>query len=103
MSFLGAITPYLYHIVTEEPFGETARKFLAATWPTHLFVTLLAAGFAYVAHRHRVAHRLSRSYVWMTFVVLFGLPGFVGYLLHRRWPVRYPPPAPQLTGAEVTG
>lgn len=29
---------------------------------------------------------------WMLFVVLFGLPGYVGYRFHRRWPARLPCP-----------
>jgi hypothetical protein len=38
--------------------------------------------------------RLSRRErgVWAGFVLLFGVPGCAGFLLHRRWPVREPCP-----------
>jgi hypothetical protein len=45
-----------------------------------------------------MAWRRSRSFgcpkqeqvVWVVFVLLFGLPAYVGFLLYRRWPIRQP-------------
>lgn len=31
--------------------------------------------------------------MWMVFVLLFGLPGYLGYLAHRKWPTRLPCPS----------
>jgi hypothetical protein len=33
------------------------------------------------------------AWVWCVFVLLLGVPGLIGYLLHRRWPVRETCPA----------
>ena len=37
--------------------------------------------------------RPGRTVAWAIFVFLFGLPGLVGYLVHRRWPFRAACPA----------
>jgi hypothetical protein len=47
-----------------------------------------------------MAWRRSRSFglskreqiAWMAFVLLFGVPAYVGFLLYRRWPIRQPCP-----------
>lgn len=60
---------------------------LAAWWPALLVITLLATALAwYCFRRHR---RCCQSFggVWLVFVFLLGVPGLVGYLFHRRWPV----------------
>jgi hypothetical protein len=64
-------------------------------------VTLLAIGLAWLSDRHLRAFREPRSYVWLTFVFLMGLPGYVAWYCHRRWPVRRPAPPPEKTGAEI--
>ena len=103
LGLYGVVGPYVVHMTRQEPFGDKALEGMAKMWPAHLLIVLLATGLAYAAHRHRTAHRLPRSSGWIAFVFLFGLPGFFGYLLHRRWPVRDPAPPPQRTGAEVFG
>lgn len=96
--FLWSVIPFVSDAVTRR---ETLRNFLSDTWPAALllFVVAIAAAVATDCWQRRYA--LPRSYGWMAFVFLFGLPGFVGYLLHRRWPVRHPAPAPLRTGLEV--
>ena len=32
------------------------------------------------------------QFAWAVFVLLFGLPAYVGFLLYRRWPIRQPCP-----------
>jgi hypothetical protein len=39
-------------------------------------------------HSERFALPLRERLAWWVFVALVGLPGFAGYLLHRRWPLR---------------
>jgi hypothetical protein len=39
-------------------------------------------------HSDRFALPLRERLAWWVFVTLLGLPGFAGYLLHRRWPLR---------------
>jgi len=56
-------------------------------------VALLAFGLAaWCARRHR-RYGQSGGGVWFVFVLLLGLPGLAGYLLHRRWPVLQACPA----------
>lgn len=40
---------------------------------------------------------------WLVFVFVLGLPGYVGFALHQKWPRRQAIPAPTMTGAEVFG
>jgi hypothetical protein len=42
--------------------------------------------------RHR-RYAQPGAWVWCVFVLLLGVPGLIGYLLHRRWPVREACPA----------
>jgi len=71
------------------------------SWPALVALSLFAGALVWLADRRLRNHRLPRSYVWLTFVFLFGLPGYIGFLLHRKWPVKEPVPAPQRTGIEV--
>ncbi len=74
---------------------------LENAWPALLTLSLFSAVLVWLADRRLANHRLPRSYVWLTFIFLFGLPGYIGFLLHRKWPAKQPPPAPQRTGIEV--
>ena len=49
---------------------------------------------AVLAWRRSRAFGLSRKerITWTVFVLLFGLPAYVGFLLYRRWPIRLPCP-----------
>jgi hypothetical protein len=61
---------------------------LSAAWPALVPVSLLAAGLAAVLFRHhrRCAERGGAA--WALFVLLAGVPGAVGYCLHRTWPAQ---------------
>jgi hypothetical protein len=59
----------------------------AEFWPVLLVSTLLSAALAgYCFRRHRRYYQPFGG-VWFVFVLLAGLPGLVGYLFHRRWPI----------------
>jgi hypothetical protein len=60
---------------------------LAESWPVLLFVTLLSAALAWYCFRRQRRYCQRFNGVWLAFVFLLGLPGLVGYLFHRRWPV----------------
>ncbi len=62
------------------------------TWPGLLTINLLGAALAYVCYRRQKKFDQPWTSVWVGFVFLFGLPGLVGYLFHRQWPVRLPCP-----------
>ena len=53
-------------------------------------IVALSALFAAATWRRSRAFALPRSerVAWVIFVLLAGLPGYVGYRLHRRWPLR---------------
>jgi hypothetical protein len=63
---------------------------LKQAWPALLAVVVVSSLLAAVAWRWARAYGLSarEQGVWAGFVLLFGLPAFVGFLIHRRWPVR---------------
>jgi hypothetical protein len=53
-------------------------------------VALLSLALAAFSWRRGVAFSLplGERITWVAFVLLFGLAGYVGFLLHRRWPLR---------------
>ena len=57
------------------------------TWPALLPVSLLAAVLAGLCYRRQRRYALPRTAIWVAFVFLTGVPGLLGYLFHRRWPV----------------
>jgi len=65
---------------------------LSDTWPGLLTINLLGVALAYVCYRRQKQFGQPWTSVWVGFVFLFGLPGLVGYLFHRQWPVRLPCP-----------
>lgn len=74
---------------------------LEKAWPALLTLSLFSAVLVWLADRRLANHRLPRSKVWLTFVFMFGLPGYIGFLLHRKWPAKNPVPGPQRSGIEV--
>lgn len=48
-------------------------------------VAALVAIFFYRRHQQKVGHG---ALAWALFIFIWGLPGIVGYLLHRNWPTK---------------
>jgi hypothetical protein len=67
---------------------------LKKSWAAVLVVSLVSSILAWFAWRRCRAFGFSRGqqYGWALIVWLTGLPGFVGFLLSRRWPPREPCP-----------
>lgn len=67
---------------------------LRRSWPLLVGVLALSAVLATITWRRGCAFGLSRreQTTWAVFVLLFGFPAGVGFLLSRRWPVREPCP-----------
>lgn len=67
-----------------------AWRVLGQAWPSYLVLAalslLLTLASMEFARRHGVSRR--ERAVWGCYVFLFGIPGFVGFWLHRRWPLR---------------
>ena len=67
--------------------GRPLGQALSESWPTLLVVLLLAAGLAWLCYRRQRRYGLGWTGAWVVFVFLLGVPGMIGYLFHRRWPV----------------
>ncbi|MFI5460866.1 MAG: hypothetical protein ACHRXM_36105 [Isosphaerales bacterium] len=63
---------------------------LKSSWPSLMAVFALSLVLAIMAWRRNRAFGLpNREQVaWVVFVLLFGVPAYAGFLLHRRWPIR---------------
>ncbi len=55
--------------------------------PIFIATLLLAALFSVRCYRRQRCYSAHHTATWMLFVLLMGLPGLIGYLLHRRWPI----------------
>ncbi len=67
---------------------------LRRSWPSLLGIFALSLVLAVMAKRRSRAFGLAKreQFAWAVFVLLLGLPAFVGFLLYRRWPIRLPCP-----------
>jgi hypothetical protein len=76
-------------------YPEALARALTEFWPALLIAQLVGAGLAVLCHRRQVRYGAGRAerVVWPLFVLLVGLPGWVGYRFGRSWPVRERCPA----------
>jgi hypothetical protein len=67
---------------------------LKETWPSVIAVLALSIVLAILVQRRSRGFGLSRreQIAWSVFVLLFGLPAYVGFRIYRRWPIRQPCP-----------
>jgi hypothetical protein len=68
-------------------YSAALARTLGFFWPALLVVTLLSAALAAYCYRRHCRYYQAFSGLWLVFVLLGGVPGLVGYLFHRRWPV----------------
>ncbi|HEY7153501.1 MAG TPA: hypothetical protein VH575_06050 [Gemmataceae bacterium] len=68
-----------------EAFVRALREF----WPALAIAQTLAFVFAVLCYRRQVRYGVGRAerIVWPLFVLLLGLPGWIGYRFGRSWPV----------------
>ncbi len=66
-------------------FVRAAREF----WPAIAMVQVLAMALAFLCYRRQKRYGLGRAecIAWPLFVLLLGLPGWIGYRFGRKWPV----------------
>jgi hypothetical protein len=94
-AILLAVQPvFLREIDRASSYPAAIGATLKSWWPSLTAVLALSSVLAVIAWRRSRAFGLSRreQIGWTALVLLLGLPGFVGFLLHRRWPVREPCP-----------
>lgn len=82
-------------------FAQALQQSAGDTWWIVLFDLALGIWLGGLAFRHQRRQAEPDGWFWAGFVLVFGLPGYVGYRLHRSWPYRQPIPAPEPTGWEV--
>jgi hypothetical protein len=71
----------------------TVDRPLFDQWPGLLATAVLSAFWAWLCFRQQRKYGLRSTWLWTTFVFLFGLPAYVGYRTHRKWAVRLPCPS----------
>jgi hypothetical protein len=70
-------------------YPEAMGLFLRDFWPAVAIAQLLAAFLALMCYRREVRYATARweRAIWPLFVLLLGLPGWIGYRFGRSWPV----------------
>jgi hypothetical protein len=90
------VVTLLQALWTDQIEGSSAvlTAVLTDSAPSLIAVLALSVILARMAWRRSRAFGLSRQgqIAWAVFVLLFGLPAYVGFLLYRRWPIRQPCP-----------
>jgi hypothetical protein len=73
-----------------QSYPVTLAALLKNSGPSLIAILALALILAEMARRRSRAFGLSRpeQFAWAVFVLLLGLPAYVGFLLYRRWPIR---------------
>jgi hypothetical protein len=61
---------------------------LAEGWPPLVAVCLFSTVLAALGYRRHCRYSKTGALAWAVFILVLGLPGLVGYWLHRRWPVK---------------
>jgi hypothetical protein len=69
-------------------YSAAVSKMFAEFWPMLLVTVVLGFLSVWLYRRHAVRFGMRPHPAWMAFVFLAGPLGYVGYRLHRSWPVR---------------
>jgi hypothetical protein len=89
--FLPLIEPFMVMFIDQEPnYTSAAQSMVRNSWLSLTGIMVLSSLLAVATWHRSRAFVLStpEQVMWVLFVFLFGLPGYIGYLLHRRWPLR---------------
>ena len=65
---------------------------LITAWPA-VIASLAGVVVTVLCYRRQRAYGLRGTWCWTLVVFVFGIPGYLAYLAHRRWPTRLPCPA----------
>jgi hypothetical protein len=70
-------------------FSSALLRTLTKFWPARVIAQVLALGLAFLCYRRQKRYGLGRGerIAWPLFVLLLGLPGWIGYRFSRKWPV----------------
>jgi hypothetical protein len=71
----------------EPDYAHALRQSLKDNYVTLITSMAFSLPFVLVCYRRQRRYALPWTWVWVGFVFLTGLPGFLGYRFHRRWAV----------------
>lgn len=84
-----------------DSFWPACFEAIADVWPALLIVLLVTGLCVWLVLRFCNRHDVADRWIALGAVILFGLPGYIGYRLHRNWPKRRRPIDVPRTGAEI--
>ena len=67
-------------------------KSIQEAWPSLIVLGVACVGLAWLSFRRQRKFGLPWTGAWTVFVLMMGVPGYLGYLAHRRWPAILPCP-----------
>jgi hypothetical protein len=82
------VGPYVEEDSEEMGYWDALPVALPKLWLPIAASCLLAGALAVLTVKRQKRFGLGNQKTWAVFVLLFGVPGYLGYLCHRRWPVR---------------
>lgn len=69
-----------------DSYSTVLRQMLGQTWPSMLAALLIGVLAAVAAYWRQRRFGLPHGVAWAVFAFIFGVPGWLGYRFHRRWP-----------------
>ena len=84
----GAVLSIMGLDAWERGYWGRLRKLWPEWWPGLLGTVLISAVLAVLCYRRQRQYDLPWTRMWVGFVLLFGVPAYIGYLVHRHWPAR---------------
>jgi len=86
--------PLSYAYSGQEPgYSAALARSLGESWPGLLISLAITGGAVWWCIKRQRQYAAGWTRTWVVSVSLLGLPAFLGYLLHRCWPVRTECPA----------
>jgi hypothetical protein len=78
-----------------ETYWEAVGHTFMSSWPALLILVAMGVIVAVATYRRQKRFGLPGAIPWAVFAFVFGIPGWISYRLHRRWPVLEECPACQ--------
>jgi hypothetical protein len=71
-------------------YSVALAQVFADVWPILATMSAVACALALLCYRRQRKYGQPNAWGWAAFVLLLGVPGYLGYLAHRAWPTRLP-------------
>jgi hypothetical protein len=87
------LQPWISLWLREDPnYADALLRSWCGFWLPLVITCVVGIVVVWLCRRRQQKYGLPWTGVWTSFVLLFGLPGYIGYLAHRPWPSRLPCP-----------